>query len=295
MGLRRDSASITFDHVGGDFDSTGFVRVIARRLINHCGVVSGSRVLDVACGTGAALLWALPEVGTDGFAVGVDLSYTMAGEARRQLGDEPRGAIAVMDAERLGFRAGSFDVACCASAIYMFENQRAVVREISRLLREGGRLGVSDFDAPDSRWEWYDALLNDLSPDFAELGGGHLGRSGLIELLTAECGPTRVQGERLDVAYENFESWWKAQWTYRGRQYLERMSSAAVETYRREARLAIRASQEDDGRLHWRPEVIYCVSVRRGHGAGGPAPWPVRSRKRPRRPERPAAGERTNR
>jgi SAM-dependent methyltransferase len=47
----------------------------------------------------------------------------------------------VMDAERLGLRAGWFDVVCCASAIYLLADQAAAVRGWGELLRPGG-LGV---------------------------------------------------------------------------------------------------------------------------------------------------------
>ena len=69
-------------------------------------------------------------VGPAGLAVGVDLAEPMAAVAAgklRQLG-QGRGAVAVMDAERLGLRAGWFDVVCCASAIYLLDDQAAAVR-----------------------------------------------------------------------------------------------------------------------------------------------------------------------
>jgi ubiquinone/menaquinone biosynthesis C-methylase UbiE len=262
MGLRKESSNAAFDQVGSKFDGAGFVREIAGRLVEHCAVTPGSRVLDVACGTGAALLAALPKVGRTGFAVGVDLSTAMVGEADRRRRGAGRGATALMDAERLGFRPQTFDVVCCASAIYMFEDQPAVITGMARLLCDEGRLGISDFGEEDSRWDWYDALLRDLSPTFQDVGGGHLGERGLGDLLAPVGRDVRVLRERLDVVYADAEAWWKAQWTYRGRQYLEGMSPETLETYRREAFTAIEACREPDGGLHWRPEVIYAVAIR---------------------------------
>jgi ubiquinone/menaquinone biosynthesis C-methylase UbiE len=111
------------------------------------------RILDVACGAGAVLVQAARPVGPAGLAVGVDLAEPMAAVAAgklRQLG-QGRGAVAVMDAERLGLRAGWFDVVCCASAIYLLDDQAAAVRGWRELLRPGGTLAISEFgdlDAP---------------------------------------------------------------------------------------------------------------------------------------------------
>jgi SAM-dependent methyltransferase len=80
------------------------------------------RVLDVATGTGAALVEATRRVGRGGLVVGVDLAEPMVSEAQRRV--RTSGAsnvtVAVMDAEALGFLSRSFDVVVCAFALYLF-------------------------------------------------------------------------------------------------------------------------------------------------------------------------------
>lgn len=66
-----------FGRVAASYDQAGFLHQIARRLVAHAGVCPGMRVLDVACGTGAALLEAARRTGPDGFTVGVDLAEPM--------------------------------------------------------------------------------------------------------------------------------------------------------------------------------------------------------------------------
>ena len=106
-----------------------------------------------------------------------------------------------MDAERLGLRAGWFDVVCCASAIYLLDDQAAAVRDWGELLRPGGTLAISEFGELDARWAWKDELLRRLGPRLGPLGGGQLGPQELEGLLrSARAGTVQVQVERLDVA-----------------------------------------------------------------------------------------------
>jgi ubiquinone/menaquinone biosynthesis C-methylase UbiE len=252
-----------FGRVAGGYDQVGFFHQVAQRLLALAGVGHGARILDVACGAGAVLVPAARLVGPTGLAVGVDLAEPMAAVAARRLQRQgrSRGAVAVMDAERLGLRAGWFDVVCCASAIYLLDDQAAAIDSWSRLLRPGGRLAVSEFGDLDTRWDWKDELLGRLGPSLEPLGGGHLEAQELQRLLrSAGAGTARVQAERLDVVYADAEAWWAQQWAHGERRPLERMDARALGAYRAAAFSAIEACREADGVFHWRPEAIYAVA-----------------------------------
>jgi SAM-dependent methyltransferase len=243
---------------------------VAGRLLALAGVRQGMRVLDVACGTGAVLVQAARRVGPSGMAVGVDLAEPMAAVAARQLRrlrrlrrlGEGHGAVAVMDAERLGLRDARFDVVCCASAIYLLDDQVAAVRGWREALRPGGTLAISEFGDPDRRWGWKEELLGRFGPPLEPLGAGHLGPRQLRRLLrSAGAGTVRVQAERLDVVYADAEAWWAQLWAHGERRPLERMDAGALTAYRSAASAAIEACREADGALHWRPEAIYAVAL----------------------------------
>jgi ubiquinone/menaquinone biosynthesis C-methylase UbiE len=259
----KQSVAGLFGRVAAGYDAVGFFHQVAQRLLALAGIGHGMRVLDVACGTGAVLVPAARLVGRAGLAVGVDLAEPMAAVAAgglRRLG-RGRGAVAVMDAERLGLRTGWFDVVCCASAIYLLDDQAAAIRSWSQLLRPGGRLAISEFGDLEARWAWKDELLARFGPPLEPLGGGHLDARELHHLLrSAGAGTVRVQAERLDVAYADAEAWWAQQWAHGERRPLEQMDARALGAYRAAAFTAIEACREADGVLHWRPEVIHAVA-----------------------------------
>jgi ubiquinone/menaquinone biosynthesis C-methylase UbiE len=253
-----------FGRVAASYDQARFLQRIAGELVSRADVGPGARVLDVACGTGAALLEAARRVGPDGLAVGVDLAEPMVAEAARRLlaHDVPGpAAVAVTDAERPGLRTASFDVVVLASAVYLLTEPARALRRLLALLRPGGRLAVSAFGDLDARWAWKDALLRRLAPPLEQLGAGCRGAAELEALLrSAGAGRVRVEVERLDVVHADAAAWWAEQWTHGERRPLERMDGVSLAAYRTAAFAAIEATREADGLLHWRPEVVYAIA-----------------------------------
>jgi SAM-dependent methyltransferase len=253
-----------FGRVAADYDQAGFLHAIARRLVRRAGVLPGERVLDVACGTGAAALEAARLAGPDGMVIGVDLAAPMVAQTARRLRALrcASGGVAVMDAERLGLRPRSFDVVCCASAVYLLDGQAATLRRWRQVLRPGGRLAVSAFGDLDARWAWKRELLGRYAPPIERLGSGCDGPVALEPLLRA-CGARAVamHVERHDVVYANGQAWWAEQWTHGERFALERMDQRARAAYRQAALMAIESCREADGALHWRPQVAYAIAT----------------------------------
>jgi SAM-dependent methyltransferase len=102
------------------------------------GDVAGRRVLEVGCGAAQCSRWLLA-AGAE--PIGLDLSHGMLRQA--QLLDRDTGlAVPVVqgDAQRLPFAGASFDLACSAyGAVPFVADSAAVMREVARVLRPGGR------------------------------------------------------------------------------------------------------------------------------------------------------------
>jgi O-methyltransferase / aklanonic acid methyltransferase len=238
---------------------------VARRLVAMADLPRGARVLDVACGTGAATLEAARRSGPAAMVVGVDLAPPMVEEARRRGHEAGTGnaAALVMDAEALGFRDGVFDAVLCASALYLLPRPLEALGGFLRALRPGGTLAVAVFGADlDERWSWRGELLARLAPPLEPLGRRFDQVSLEQALEEAGLRGVTVAVERLDVAYPDAAAWWVSDWSHGERAVLELMSEPALAAYRRAAFQAIQRCREPDGALHWRPEVVYALATR---------------------------------
>jgi phosphatidylethanolamine/phosphatidyl-N-methylethanolamine N-methyltransferase len=101
----------------------------------------GGRILEVGVGTGISL----PDYARVNRIVGVDISAAMLEKARErvvELGLDHVEALEVMDAERLAFPDGSFDVVVAQYVVTAVPNPEAALDEFTRVLRPGGEIVI---------------------------------------------------------------------------------------------------------------------------------------------------------
>lgn len=118
---------------------------LTRRLADAISLRPGERVLDVACGIGTTALLLAGERRVD--VVGVDLGESQVARARdraRAAGLASQVRFEVGDAERLPVDDGEFDAAACECAFCTFPNKASAAAELARVIRPGGRVGITD-------------------------------------------------------------------------------------------------------------------------------------------------------
>lgn len=116
----------------------------APRLVDAARVVTGERVLDVACGTGIVARAAARRAGVTGRCVGIDLNRGMVAVARSiRQSDSPPIEWLEGNALDLPFRRGSFDVVLCQQGLQFFPDRVNALREMRRVLVEQGRAALS--------------------------------------------------------------------------------------------------------------------------------------------------------
>jgi demethylmenaquinone methyltransferase / 2-methoxy-6-polyprenyl-1,4-benzoquinol methylase len=118
----------------------------------------GDRVLDVACGTGDL---ALAATAAGGRVTGIDFSTRMLERARRK-----SSAVEWLEADALAlpFDDASFDVVTSGFGVRNLADLEAGLRELRRVLRPGGRIGVLEITQPQGALRpffrvWFDRVV----------------------------------------------------------------------------------------------------------------------------------------
>ncbi len=122
---------------------------LVRRFVAFAGVRSGHAVLEVGCGTGAVLRALAVRVGPRGRVVGVDPSRSLLRAAAGLLRGHPhrrRMTLRLADGARLPFAADRFDATLAVTVLLHVADSLAVVKEMLRVTRPGGRVAVQDQD-----------------------------------------------------------------------------------------------------------------------------------------------------
>jgi hypothetical protein len=122
---------------------------LTRRLADALRLRAGERVLDVAAGTGGTALLLAGQFGVS--VDGVDLGKNQVDSATRvaaETGLADRVAFRVGDAERLPYPDGCFDAVVCECAFCTFPDKPTAAAELARVLKSGGRVGLTDVTIP---------------------------------------------------------------------------------------------------------------------------------------------------
>jgi demethylmenaquinone methyltransferase/2-methoxy-6-polyprenyl-1,4-benzoquinol methylase len=145
--LPAEGVRAMFDRIAPVYDAMNRVMTAGldrrwRAATASAVVRPGDRVLDACCGTGDLAL-ACARAG--GRVTGLDFSERMLERARRKSGEVEwvQG-----DALALPFEDGSFDSATVGFGVRNLADLELGLRELARVLREGGRLGVLEITRP---------------------------------------------------------------------------------------------------------------------------------------------------
>jgi cyclopropane fatty-acyl-phospholipid synthase-like methyltransferase len=169
---------------------------LTRRLARLLGLRRDEHVLDLACGRGSTALLLAEEFGAR--VSGLDLSAANVALAQGRLTTAERVrqvSFELADAEQLPHPDAAFDAVVIECALCTFSDKARVATEIVRVLRPGGRLGLTDVVAEP------DQLPPELTTVAARIAcvAGALSMNGYCDVL--EAAGLRVRRiERHDLA-----------------------------------------------------------------------------------------------
>lgn len=143
----------------GDSFHPGGLR-LTEELAGLLALTPDSLVLDVASGKGSSAFFLAEKLGCR--VVGVDLSEENVQQANaealaKRLSEKVEFQLG--DAESLPFESGAFDAILCECAFCTFPSKAVAAAEFYRVLKTGGRVGISDITKDDSPLPGLDGLL----------------------------------------------------------------------------------------------------------------------------------------
>jgi demethylmenaquinone methyltransferase/2-methoxy-6-polyprenyl-1,4-benzoquinol methylase len=154
-----DSVATRYDLMN-DLMSMGLHRAWKAYTVMVANVGEGSRVLDIAGGTGDLALAFSKKVGTSGQVVHTDINEAMLRTGRDRLLDAGVSLpTMVCDAEKLPFPDNHFDVVTVAFGLRNMTHKDAALKEMNRVLKPNGKLLVLEFSKVakplQKAYDWY--------------------------------------------------------------------------------------------------------------------------------------------
>jgi demethylmenaquinone methyltransferase/2-methoxy-6-polyprenyl-1,4-benzoquinol methylase len=152
--LEAEQVRAMFDRVAAVYDplntlmSAGLHHRWRTRAVDLAWVSPGSRVLDVATGTGDLAIELAKRVSPGGEVLGSDFSEEMLSRARVKGASVAGLSFEWGDALQLPYTDDSFDAATTGFAARNFSDLQGGLAEMARVVRPGGRVVVLDFTTP---------------------------------------------------------------------------------------------------------------------------------------------------
>jgi arsenite methyltransferase len=153
----------------------------------------GETVLDLGSGGGIDVILSAKRVGPAGTAYGLDMTDEMLALAQRNAGDAGVTNVHFLKGviEQIPLPAGSVDVVISNCVINLSTDKPAVLTETARVLKTGGRLGISDVVAEDR-----------LSPEERAQRGSYVGCiAGALSKSEYEAGLEAAGFEQIEVEF----------------------------------------------------------------------------------------------
>lgn len=190
-----------WDRMREDF----FDETVAESILKASDVKPGNTAVDVGCGTGFLTRQAVMQMQGKGRLVGVDLSPSMLEKAEDNLSKlASHGSVEfrVGDAENIPVQDDFADAVVGNMILHHCAKPKQAVMEMTRILKEGGRVAVADLEKHNERWlreemadRWLGFDLEKVKKWFQDAGL----ESVKVELARTKCCGISLHGRKAEI------------------------------------------------------------------------------------------------
>jgi len=135
-----------------------FVPYIQKKVISLLEFKNNVKILDIGCGTGAAIMYAAKLSNNNGEFYGIDLSYKMIEKAVEKSVEYKNVFFSNVNPEKMSFQSNFFDFIICNNSFHYYPNPVKVVNEIYRVLKVYGKVYISDPNADNNKIRAWDKI-----------------------------------------------------------------------------------------------------------------------------------------
>jgi len=167
--LQRNEAK--WDKWAKSFDDestiNNYLRNAQEKLVSLLDIKENVHFLDVGCGTGWAVGLVAKRVDDKGLFYGIDLSSNMIEKATKNFQGKENFHFIQANAGDIPLETDFFDIIICTNSFHHYPNPEKALREMARLLKNGGRLYILDMSADN----WFvrvviNRIIKKLQPEY---------------------------------------------------------------------------------------------------------------------------------
>ena len=148
---------------------TRYLREAQSKVISMLDVRPSVHFLDIGCGTGWAVGQAANLVDDHGLFYGVDLSPKMVEKAKSNFSGKDNFHFLQANSESIPLDDGFFDVIICTNSFHHYLHPEKALKEMSRLLKSGGKLYILDPVADSWFIKFWDMLAKLKEPEHVKI------------------------------------------------------------------------------------------------------------------------------
>lgn len=243
-----------FNLVAAGYDNPAqrYFPMSADRMAECLNPKPGSRVLDIATGTGMVATAMAQAILPDGRVQGIDLSSKMLGKAFENLTKLGLSNIDLheMDADKLDFKSNYFDCASCGFGIFFMPDMQASLKEWLRVLKPGARLLFTTFGSS-SFGELMKSFVS-LLPEFDvifDTEQERLTEMDSCEKLLSDAGYTDIQIHSEQIGYHlvSENDWWEIVMNSGLRSFVAQLDAMQVSKFRAQHLAEVAKLKTDKG------------------------------------------------